>query len=69
MSATSAALLGAFIGAVAALVTAVLTNLGALRNERIRQEAAKRADYVQALRTQVAVRSPNCLCSSTPSIG
>jgi hypothetical protein len=55
ISATSAALLGALIGAVAALVTAVLTNLGALRNERIRQEAAKRADYVQALRAQVGV--------------
>jgi hypothetical protein len=55
VSSTTAALLGALIGAVTALVSATITNVVALRNERARQDAAKQATYVEALRRDTAV--------------
>lgn len=50
MATTTAALLGALVGAITGLVSATITNFVALRNEQSRQEEARRASYVQALR-------------------
>jgi hypothetical protein len=52
---TTAALLGALVGAITGLVSATITNFVALRNERTRQEEARRASYVQALREHTAI--------------
>ncbi len=55
MSATLAALLGAALGAVTALTSAVLTNMVDLRKERARQLEARRTAHIQALREHTAV--------------
>jgi hypothetical protein len=55
VSTTTAALLGALVGAITGLVSATITNFVALRNERTRQEEARRAAYVQALREHTAI--------------
>lgn len=54
MNATEAALLGALVGAGAALAGSVLTSLVSWRIERARQQAAKSAADVETLRRHTA---------------
>ncbi len=51
----TAALLGALIGAVTAVVSAALTSIVALRNERLRREESKRAIDTEALRKETGI--------------
>ncbi|WP_432871738.1 hypothetical protein [Microbispora rosea] len=54
MNPTTAALLGALIGAVTALASAAFTSLATLYNERKKREDAERAAFVQSLRSTSA---------------
>ncbi len=54
MDPTTAALLGALIGAVTALASAAFTSLVTLYNERKRREDAEKASFVQSLRSTTA---------------
>lgn len=55
MNGTSAALLGTLVGAITALASGALTNRVTLRNERSRQQEARRAAFVATLRQHTAV--------------
>ena len=54
MDSTTSALLGAFIGSAAALVSAALASFVALHNERKRRVEATRASDVRSLRAAAA---------------
>jgi hypothetical protein len=55
MDPTTAALLGALIGALTALASTAFTSLTTVYNERKRREDAEKASFVQSLRSTAAI--------------